>query len=619
MSESAVPPSEYFVIVNIGPVQDFIASARRSRDLWFGSWLLSELSKTVAREIVQRENRPADEVLVFPAPEFPEDLATESSLSVANKIVALVRQDPATLLPDVQAALVSHLLTVWCKANAPFRARIYNHIATQQISDLIEFTWAAVPIENYAAARALCESLMAARKATRDFSASSWGAYAPKSSLDGQRESVIDEEHFKGTDKGKSQTLRRKFGVARGERLCGVGLLKRHGARGTEQFLSTSHMAALPLLRRWQNLDDSRREKVQAAASTYFETLARLRLTDAEMGNVPLWDSVFTNRDGHLLFEERLADFFDDPAQEKEARTAQRRFFEDAQTPRPQAYYALLHADGDRMGAAINELDSQEAHRRLSRELSAFASSVRATVEDASGSLIYAGGDDVLALLPLHTALRCTQTLARNFEARLSDFPVLEDGERRGPTLSAGLAICHHLDPLSDALQLARDAEKAAKTVPHKNALAITLSKRSGSDLTIAGHWGDFDERLEKFVGLHRQDLVPDGLAYEWRDLSARLPFHTRADETPQARATRHALHAEMLQGEALRILKRKKEGRGSRKADTAMQILQPYLERADLTLDDLAAEIIVARAFADAQDLAKWPLQEAHNADLVD
>ena len=38
-------PTTYLVNIAIGPVQEFIASARRSRDMWFGSWLLSELSK----------------------------------------------------------------------------------------------------------------------------------------------------------------------------------------------------------------------------------------------------------------------------------------------------------------------------------------------------------------------------------------------------------------------------------------------------------------------------------------------------------------------------------------------------------------------------------------------
>jgi CRISPR-associated protein Cmr2 len=34
----------YSMVIGVGPVQEFIASARRSRDLWFGSWLLSEPS-----------------------------------------------------------------------------------------------------------------------------------------------------------------------------------------------------------------------------------------------------------------------------------------------------------------------------------------------------------------------------------------------------------------------------------------------------------------------------------------------------------------------------------------------------------------------------------------------
>ena len=35
---------KYLVEIAVGPVQAFIASARKLRDLWFGSTLLSELS-----------------------------------------------------------------------------------------------------------------------------------------------------------------------------------------------------------------------------------------------------------------------------------------------------------------------------------------------------------------------------------------------------------------------------------------------------------------------------------------------------------------------------------------------------------------------------------------------
>ena len=79
----------YVLQIHIGPVQSFIAAARRSRDLWFGSWLLSELSKAAAKSIAENKGEGIN-ALVFPAPASLEDLAANSALNVANKIVAVV-------------------------------------------------------------------------------------------------------------------------------------------------------------------------------------------------------------------------------------------------------------------------------------------------------------------------------------------------------------------------------------------------------------------------------------------------------------------------------------------------------------------------------------------------
>ena len=43
----------HLLLVSLGPVQDFIAQARRSRDLWFGSHLLSELSRAAAKSLAE--------------------------------------------------------------------------------------------------------------------------------------------------------------------------------------------------------------------------------------------------------------------------------------------------------------------------------------------------------------------------------------------------------------------------------------------------------------------------------------------------------------------------------------------------------------------------------------
>ncbi len=42
----------HLLLVTLGPVQDFIAQARRTRDLWYGSHLLSELGRAAARALV---------------------------------------------------------------------------------------------------------------------------------------------------------------------------------------------------------------------------------------------------------------------------------------------------------------------------------------------------------------------------------------------------------------------------------------------------------------------------------------------------------------------------------------------------------------------------------------
>ena len=41
----------HLLAVAVGPVQEFIATARRTRDLWFGSYLLSEISRVVAKPV----------------------------------------------------------------------------------------------------------------------------------------------------------------------------------------------------------------------------------------------------------------------------------------------------------------------------------------------------------------------------------------------------------------------------------------------------------------------------------------------------------------------------------------------------------------------------------------
>lgn len=625
----------YLIIIHIGPVQDFIASARRSRDLWFGSWLLSELSKAAANSIVKQENKP--ENLIFPSISALEDssntkydktlLEPNSNFDVANKIVAIVESDPEPIAEQAVKKIKGRLNQIKEKAFNQISSVFNESIADKQIDDMLEIFWVAKKLNenntNYEQVRIETERLMAARKFTNNYKKVDWGSDDPKSSLDkssldGLRESVI--EYKNDTN---DWDLQKVFHTRQGEHLCGVGLLKRHGQRGNEShFFSTSHIAALPFLSLFteENKDTSIK-----AFKEYVKTLKDLGISDKDLGNLPQKHFIFGKCDADIFYKERLGEFFtkSDRQNSDKAKEALNEFFkgceEIIQSKRPDAYYGLLHADGDNMGKAIAQQKTIEGHQNISKALSLFAKKVRELVnnEKHKGSLIYAGGDDVLALLPLDTILDCAKELSIEFRKHLKDFPANDSPEKIFPTLSIGIAIVHHLDPLSDALQLVRSAEKEAKSLPRKNALAITISKRSGPDITVKSCWEEIDylqdsnapldsraglyKRLNYWKKLLLEKEIPHGVAYELRNLA--LSFSSKNPEEQEKILP-------ILQIEAARILAHKRPVPGENAIDeTVLTTIKNLLEKqsgqnSKVTVAELANEIIVADVFAKAEKL---------------
>lgn len=248
------------LLVGLGPIQDFIASARRCQDLWFGSRLLSELARAAAREMAKRTG---SESLIFPASIGDDNDDASSRPAVANKILVCVPETQAARdVADVgREAMRKELLDLANDAFEPLSnsAHFDRHRADAQLDDLMEYNWVAVPCERdgYRAARDRAEKLLAARKNTRTWNAvGAWAGDGPKSSLDGLRESVLDESLFADVHARRmtAQSLRSRFHVKKAERLCGVGLLKRIGAevddlggRHRPAFHSTSHVASTPV------------------------------------------------------------------------------------------------------------------------------------------------------------------------------------------------------------------------------------------------------------------------------------------------------------------------------------------------------------------------------------
>lgn len=593
---------QHLLLIHIGPVQDFIASARRSRDLWFGSWLLSELSKAAAQAIVEQEGGNIDS-LIFPAPTDKVLLQANTDFNVANKIIAVIQNLPDQSGAMIEQALQKRLKEIQGEAFKEISGSFKREVAEAQVKDLLEYFWVALPLKDpaeYILVREQAEVLIAARKSTRNFTPVSWGENLPKSSLDGIREAVIPESEYPAP--GDNQEIRQqktkaiytRYGARSAERLSGVDLLKRHGRQGQEtRFPSTSHIASLPLIAGLSKADNIK--------SLWDKYLQQLPEEVIRQERIPqrFEQPVFGRSDGSLLFESRLAESlegFEDKVLRK-AKTELRSFLRDAASgQQPLPYYALLLADGDHMGRVINAQPDTKGHRVLSRTLNTFAIGVKNIVEnDYKGVLIYAGGDDVLAFLPLHTVLNCARTLANTFEEQMKAF---QDGDGNSPTFSVGIAVNHHLEPLSDALDLARQVEQAAKTVKGKNALAVAVNMRGGVTRTIVGKRAELDDRLRKFIGFHRQDAIPDGAAYQLRDAALRLG----GEEIIRHNTTLQ----EVMRKEGMRILSRKKAEHGTQKlTKIVLQEIEKSVMDPQQPIENLAQELIITRLFANASNQA--------------
>lgn len=256
-------------------------------------------------------------------------------------------------------------------------------------------------------------------------------------------------------------------------------------------------------------------------------------------------------------------------------------------SPRIETYYSLLMLDGDHMGRilsgdekhAISYRDSfhpqvqkgfdkqalrnaqikrygaqsraisPNRHIAISSALNDFAlHAVPHVVErEYLGRLIYAGGDDVLAMLPAADLLSCMQRLRTVYsgdtdahvdwqQSRTSNRLISKNGFAmlngklmrmmgENATASCGSVIAHNQAPMGAVLRELRAAESRAKTEGGRDAFSITLIKRSGSTEYFTAKWGEPMNLLIDVRDYLAESSVSRGAVFhclEWlRDLPA--------------------------------------------------------------------------------------------------
>ena len=205
----------------------------------------------------------------------------------------------------------------------------------------------------------------------------------------------------------------------------------------------------------------------------------------------------------------------------------------------------------------IKRILTPSHHIAISRAMKDFSLyKVPEIVEKFNGFLVYAGGDDVLALFPADRVLDAAYEIRKFFK---EDFYEIEtNGKRRKimglgskASISAGIVFAHYKWPLYDAIEKVREAEKDAKGKYGRNAFCITFIKRSGEILTAGGKW-EFKEYFDKILSL----LSPE--EDEKRKLSHRFIYDLIEDIRILEKENKcREPYISMLKAEIKRLLKK--------------------------------------------------------------
>ena len=495
--------------VSIGPVQAFVSQSRRTRDLWGSSFLLAFLTAHAMRGAEQAGGRIAQPVVDGDALYAwvcgdrrgrPPRIGT-----VPNHFVVEVSGAAGPIAKAAEQALGEAWMTVcrsvWERfvAHACPTGRGTDAIWKRQIESFWDVTWTAGPGNDGA-------RLMARRK--------QWRTHRPPDEPGDKCTVMHDLQEISG-HVGVAHRARQKefwmqvgsrlgsLDLQAGERLCAIALVKRlfpkqevcGAALGwpvdASHWRSTVSIGALPWIREVM-------EAVPQQAREYAQVVSR-HVQDVFMERPPSTGrnvetaGAFARLDANYLHcdfvaSERRCPLSADATQaDRDELGALLKKIYDAETEDgrrlgpPPAFYALLLADGDRMGDLVGRLDGLS----VSRALASFTGKVTGIVEGHHGVTVYAGGDDVLAMLPAAGALQCANALAESFRAAFA-----ETGAENQATLSAAVVFVHVRLPLRSVLHEAHHLlDDVAKDGNGRNSLAVGVLKHGGRHAQWVTTW----------------------------------------------------------------------------------------------------------------------------------
>lgn len=546
---------KHLFLLTIGPVQSFIAQARKTHDLFAGSRLLSKLCATGIRAAIGTWGTGCTIITPETKPTIPA--------SIPNRFLALVESDArAENLKEAAEAVELAIRKKFHKlAEDAIKGLPEPDGYFDQIDHHLDIQWLFQPIdeEGYGHAYKEINKYLAAIKNTRPFCLRE--ETGRKCIVDGEL-NVKVYRHL--SEKEEKNGLPKKLYQAGNEVALVDYQLKKNSPLAPAHIQPGEGMSAVSFTKR----------RYSPQKITSFDSTAAIALLDLlhgehgegkrNMVGLPefaayqnFYDHEDEGRyDEQLLFEENLTDKYFEThdlfsssadlwAKVEEAKHHMSQLRKAVATELEQPftkYYAIIQFDGDNMGQWLSgellkpgddgTVNLQQFHQDFTKAVSAFAKLVDEQLTKPQGRTIFAGGEDFLGLINLHHLFPTMQWLHEQYMEMV-------DGELRKKTehyrlpegrltLSAGVVIAHYKEPLSEVVKAVAAAEKTAKN-QGRNRFFIRAMRHSGGDTSYASSWealGDLQslkEELERHFSHNfiaqavntlrtMQYLPPDGL-----------------------------------------------------------------------------------------------------------
>ena len=612
------------MVFTITPVQDFISRARKLRDYWAGSIILSWLAFEGIKSVIfnlgpdhilypSLHGQPLVNALLRDQLQMNELLAAQEHqngvASFPNKFVCLV---PTGMEQEIATLIEQAIQDKWLELSQATLEQVEKLVGEdayikkqfeRQTGSYWEYSWAATPLVGkqekkllaellplkgleplfayiedgdqllaakninsgdgrgplYSASHRLAQTMLAAGKAYRTDQREKEPGI--KCDMFGEFEALRfafkndDDRNPASTQDPFWQTLKEKWNpksdFGKSERLCAIGLIKRLAYRVCQNI--ENH----PLKKMFKN-GETFPSTTEMALHDWYEQLRKRAKEDsglaAELSEFP------ENR-----ARQQLSQWFheiNEPEQvqrtgreitdtDERQQHAARKIFKKNPVQDVHKYYAVLIMDGDRMGSLVNgetvaarwesvlhpelvsrmnnsfDEDFKKFWKKYLPEIRMISPAVHAALSEAlgdfsllsvpeiiekkyNGRLIYAGGDDVCAIMPASTVLAAAREIAVDYcrgfvfcdENGRITFPennwtpqpgklAVYLGQGKDISISAGIMIAHHKKPLSRVIDRTHQLLEMAKHEGGRNGFCLELDKRSGGGRIFMGGWQD--------------------------------------------------------------------------------------------------------------------------------